>query len=414
MVFDETATGISSGGLAPSNDFHSAGSFKSAAALPVTDALANLIAAAEAYKQSIGAFPVETTPADISHHMAALSAIQTVFNESGMDYYLKSMETILHRLGHAEGSLIGEDFIAAYKKAECHFTVSNDDKDAAQANYAAYHLGRGRINEVMFNPGKIDLTKFHMFFGSFNHETFHGLQNTQKVMQHVPWNRDTQIVIHPLDKMRLDNLCERDAYAKQALMNVLLLNSRPGDQDFRTALLEDTRYQLISTQDMQTIMSRHPRLQRAVTEAALIALNKPMIENEVGGRTFHDSYFDVSLKDYRAAMEARTSRGLSTALKYVRLDDADFHSIGNYGVGPNSLGADRIDPRFVEPIRPLDEELDALDQLCHDYDIPLLQHCPTLRSCTTTSPSKTQRAERPFSLTAPSFITSEPAAPQPA
>lgn len=390
MVFDDSTFGIPAGGLAPSNDFNNAGGRNSAAADPLNDALSRL-------EKAIGAHADHLSPAEIETIIARLEGKSRagLYNQL-ISHYQDYVEGTLRGLSHPEAPRIGANFVAAYKKAKPHFVIS--PRQIGQANFAAFHLGKGRINEVSFNPDLIDIHgKPHIFAGATNHELAHLLHYAvTPALKCVAWNPNTNILIHPLDKARIDKLCEQDAYVKQALLNVLMVRARANDPAFRAMMIKDTAPQVINTREMETYMERAGSLREAMANAGLACMDKFLKDWQTSGRTFRNSYFDISLDDYRAALSARKDRGENYT--FVRLEPADFLAVDSYGVGPRYL-----DERFTQPVELNDEEQFKLAQLCIDYDIPLLQDCSTLRAATAPAP-KIPRAEKTFSLPAPSFI----------
>jgi len=307
-------------------------------------------------------------------------------------HYIDGIETGLQSLALPGYPVLGQDFARAIRRAKCNYVI-NRDPLSAQAFYTAYSPEKGFTNEVSFNPEKITLEKFHVFFGSSNHEHLHGLQNqAAPALKYTPWNPDTTVILHPLDKLRLDNLCERDAYAKQALFDALY--ARYAGPVLQKTILEDSKFNVLRADEMEQLLATGAPLQDVLIQAAAQSLEKPFDPDVVNGRNFNNSYHASSLRDYAGAMAKRRKQDPDVRFQFIRLEDEDFHAIGDYGVGPNSLGAQTLDPRFGAQMYLDAPEWDKFCKLCGDYDIPLRENCPTLRDYL--APAPQNKVDAPY------------------
>ncbi len=389
--------------------------------LSASDALAQLQSAMTEYLQSIEDGAVETSPQNIAEHVRTISSVNQAFSQASKLYSARSTEKLLEVISHPEAPTIGNDFISRLKQSGLTYNFYEDDaKDADLALFSAYHLKRGRVNELAVNVAKIDLDRPHLTMSSFNHERFHALTSfVSDVYEHNAWNRKTRLLIHPYDKMVFDNLCERDAHTKQALINVLAMHSRSDDTEFCKAMRRDTRFNVLSTLEMERLMKSDEPLQEILICAALQSMDK-LYTKDVPGFTFTHSYYNSTLRDFRNGLLGR--HGVNTVAKitdpipfqYFRLTPEDFYGLSLYGVGPSSLGGTKIDPRFslevdfASPIANTPDIRAKYEALCKDFGIPERESCPTFTEILESQ--KQQKAERSFNDRSASSFASAPSA----
>ena len=276
-------------------------------------------------------------------------------------------ETI--KLKDPEAPDLGRDFLAAVERSGCVFEPRHGMSCVAAYTAYIHGEGGGLSNRVGLDPNQLT-GDFNAFASSARHEIIHALQRPNaEALQHSPFNPATKIIVHPADWIRLEKICEADAYAKQAFFNAIEAVDTPSVRVL-------SRPDLVSVEDFERHRSRAWSLENALVNSALNALSKPKRRND-HSETFHDHYHHVSIDNYTRAMGSRASAG-ERNLMFVRLEPEDFHKVGNYGVGPNALGERFVDPQFLAApnLSYLHEAM--YKDLCRRYDIPPLDACPTL------------------------------------
>ena len=271
-------------------------------------------------------------------------------------------------LGIRGAETFGRDFVSAFESSNISIRV--DPTITCSATYCSYTFKeerRGFVNEVAINPERVDV--IDQFTTSASHEIFHGLQKSASpALKHSPFNPDTRVVVHPADWILLEQLCERDAFTKEAFLTTLMAENNPALHKHNA---------LITTEDVIDQIGKHPSLADAMVGIALKSLERPYDRAHPRGRTYADHYVDVAIKNYSAGMWNRKHEGQND-LTFVRLELRDLWQVGNYGVGPNSFGENVMEPLIQRRPRMSEAAQKNFDQMCKDYDIPPINKCQTL------------------------------------
>lgn len=303
-----------------------------------------------------------------------LARLKTHLDEQLFHDDIRGIREIFSRLDDPEAPDVGAVFLQKLDETGCKIVAGEDltaDRNSLTAVYTSYAYGkkiRGFINEIAVN--KFKLEDVLALMDSIEHEVFHALQKYSAPALHLsPFNPDTAAIIHPLDWVQLEGLCERDAYAKEGFFNSLISKIYP-------AMRERSEYDVVSVEDFENALIKYPPLHNALIHVALNALYKSKVEGD-DSFLFSHHYQGVAITNYIAGMAKRTKDGKPSPV-FVRLEPEDFYAVGDYGVGPNSLGKGAIDKGFL--YRPSMQKADVarLDALCAKYNIPPLERCPTL------------------------------------
>ncbi len=287
---------------------------------------------------------------------------------------IRNIRELFSKLDDPEVPGIGLAFLKKLDETGCKIVAGENltaEQNSLKAVYTSYSYGketRGFINEIAVN--KFKLEDVLALMDSIEHEVFHALQKHSAPALHLsPFNPDTMAIIHPLDWIQLEGLCERDAYAKEGLFNWLISKTDP-------AMRDRSEYDVVSVDDFENALRRYPPIHNALIHVALNALYKSKVEGD-DSFLFSHHYQGVAIGNYVAGMAKRMKDGKSNPV-FVRLEAHDFYAVGDYGVGPNSLGNGSIDKGFL--YRPCIQGADAdkLDALYSKYNIPPLEDCPTL------------------------------------
>jgi hypothetical protein len=287
-----------------------------------------------------------------------------------LPHFLSRFENETAALTDPEAPDIGLRFIDRLRASNCTTVIRRDI--SGPAVYVSYDLGapEGFINQIGLNTSKISSDN-SAFKSSLRHELFHGFQKGAAEALHCsPFNPATKVIVHPMEWVRLERLCEADAYARQGFFNWLDAKDDP-------SVRHSSRFDAVSVDDFEEHRLREPTLARALTQTALIALSKPLCVGD-SSFLFEDHYHGVALDHFSAAMRNRHGKGES-GLRFVRLEPSDMHAVGNYNIGPNALGECAIDPAFLAPISLKPAHVRQLKDICNLYGIPDLEDCPTLR-----------------------------------
>lgn len=283
---------------------------------------------------------------------------------------LDSMINRISELKHPEAPQFGHQFINAMNMVGCNIEV--DDKLLCRAAYASYSYAshqRGFVNKIGLNPSRVeDEDEFTL---STSHEFFHAFQKHVAPALHLsPFNPDTRRIVHPLDWIMLEAACERDAYTKQAMISALMCKDNPG-------LAAKTRAEVVTANEFSAVLQRSNSLADAVVATALQSLHKPTSRSQPHGRTFVNNYQDVALGNFAAGMAMREKEG-ETDHTFMRLNLRHLWQVGNYGVGPNSLGERVMEPLIAvrQPLLP--DAQKKLKDICEKYNIPPLEQCEIL------------------------------------
>ena len=318
-----------------------------------------------------------------------IDALNTFIDEELFDHDMQNIRTLFSELDDPESPNVGLAFIERLDETGCKIVIGENltaDKNSLRAVYTSYSYGkevRGFINEIAVN--KFKLANVVALMDSVEHEVFHALQKYAAPALHLsPFNPDTLVIVHPLDWIQLEGLCERDAYAKEGFFNYLISKTNP-------LMRERAEYDVVSVEDFEKAQKKYPPLHKALIHIALNALYKPTVEGD-DSKLFSHHYQGVALGNYIAGMAKRAKDG-QTGHVFVRLEPEDFYAVGDYKVGPNSLGRGALDPGFLyrPTLKKVDQ--DRYDALCSKYDIPPLDECPTMVEHTNTLIPQTQSAQ---------------------
>ncbi len=263
----------------------------------------------------------------------------------------------------------GARFIAATREANCRTVIS--DKLSCSASYVSYVYQNDSptfLNEIRVNPKHI--RSVSAYINSKAHEYVHAFQKHAAPALHLsPSNANSRAVVHPLDWMRLELFCERNAFTMQAVINTILAKDDP-------EIREKSKFDVVTVSEFEAIREKFPRLEDAVVYTSRISLSKDYVKNE-SERSFADYYHNVALNNYRIGMNARRAHG-DTDLVFVRLEDSDLWEVGNNGIIPNTFGEYFPEPLAFKQDRIRPEEQEILDKLCKDFNIPSYDTCPTM------------------------------------
>lgn len=294
-------------------------------------------------------------------------------NAALLDHDIAAMNDMIFPVYDQDDASVGQKYVERASESNCRIIIAPDmgnDRDAPLATYTSYSNGetaKGFINEVAINENR--LGNIFSLANGVAHEQFHAFQAmSAPALHHTPFNPGTNILVHPEDWIHLDNLCERDAYAKQAMMNYLVSQNHAGAR-------ERSELDLVSVKEFEQFRSILPTLQQAVVHASLNALYKTRVKNDLDSPCFWQHYQDEALRNYSVGMNRR---GSGEGFVFVRLEPADFFAVGAYDVGPNAFGKFHIDPGFLERMPLSGENQEKINKLSKTYAIPALAKCPTL------------------------------------
>lgn len=268
---------------------------------------------------------------------------------------------------------VGDDFLDMIAKTNCKIVPSNCLHSTAQyVSYSYYDPANPFPNEIWINEKKVKTNDILELVTPLNHETFHAAQkNAAPALHHSPFNRNTRTIVHPLEWIRLETLCESDAPAKEAWTNSLLSKRYP-------ALIEKSAHDLIPVIEFDALRAHYDgSLQETMTHCAKAALQK-LKWRASPDYTLAHHYAKKALDNFERGMALRIRNG-EKDFTFLRLDDADLHAVGAYDFGPNSFGEDELDPYFKRHPNLLPRMEQKLAALCRQYDIPPLESCPSLQ-----------------------------------
>jgi hypothetical protein len=298
-------------------------------------------------------------------------AVELPIQNAALSYHLNDIKGWIANLSDREHPSIGLKFIE-----QAHHILGNpviSSLLSCRASYSAFNFQKGFVNEIELNPTLIESPA--RLFPSFIHEVLHAFQThaSLALRVHSPFDKNTSVIIHPLDWVHVENLCERDSYAKQAWLGFLLDQSHQA----KTCLKDITNTDVVSVQDFETAFYQTNSTIKALLHIAVIAMDKEVKPGHTHF-TFEHSYHGVALGNYQSAMALRLKSNLPPPI-FVRLDATDLWWIGNYGVGPNTLGENpnALHPRLLErPILRADDQK-RMNDLIRLYNIPRYEDCPT-------------------------------------
>jgi len=298
-----------------------------------------------------------------------LKTIKTSLQSNLLRYYLEQIEAMIASLEDPEAPDLGRQFISRLRKTDCKTVIDTElECAAAYRSYSYAESNYGFANTIALQPSRLD--DIIVMVDAIVHEVSHGFQvPVAPALQLSPFNPDTRVLVHPADWIMLDNLCERDAYAKQALFNYLLNKANP---EVRVKSQKD----MVTVEDFENAREKHGTLQKALTAVALDALNKVKTIDKVN-LTFAHHYYGEALTQYENGMAMRKTEN-ETGHIFVRLEPKDLYAVGAYDVGPNSLGKYNIHPDFRKRPDLTPQQQERYRILCDTYNIPPLEECVTL------------------------------------
>jgi hypothetical protein len=191
----------------------------------------------------------------------------------------------------------------------------------AHAAFNAHHLTEGFANTICYSEDALQSEKD--LFSSRTHEGVHAMQFARSAASHAtPFNGKTKIILCPRHGVLLDELKERDAFAKQWLFE------RLSDEDGYNAAAPETY-----ARDLQDY-----------AEKSLETI--PWLR----GKTLLDYYRNREIEAYEGCMTRRYQR--EQGFIFVRLSADDLWVIGG-ALGVNSFGDSPAQAARWEHLHPL-------------------------------------------------------------
>lgn len=299
------------------------------------------------------------------------NAVELPIQNAALSCHLNDIKGWIENIPDREHPFIGSEFISLARHILGNPLIS--PLLPCRAMYSAFHFEKGFVNEIHLNPTLIESPA--RLFPGFIHEVLHAFQTNASLAlrAHNPYDKNASVIVHPLDWIHVENLCERDSYAKQGWLGFLLHQSHQA----KSCLKAITDTDVVSVQDFENALNQTQSMIRALRHIALIAMDK---EFHLGHThfTFEHYYHDAALSNYQSAMGLRQKYNFP-AVTFIRLDATDLWWIGNYGVGPNALGESpqTLHPRLLErPILRPDAQ-SRLNDLMKRYNIPRYEDCLT-------------------------------------
>ncbi len=248
-----------------------------------------------------------------------MGALQKIFQESWEAFNARQQAERDQWLMRAIGELdewyaklgpVGQKFKSDFAATKCGEHIDLDIRARAALN--THHMTRGFLNTISYNRDVLDDARD--LFSSRTHEGVHAIQYSQSAAaQATPYNCRVKIMLCPRDAILLQELKERDALSKQWLFDAML--------DDHLAL-PDGSYQPQSLAMLEAALQNHART----------ILEKT---NNFEGKTFLESYRDMTIRDYEGMMASRHQK--EGDIIYVRLDPDDVIEIG-HNLGLHSFG----------------------------------------------------------------------------
>ena len=181
-----------------------------------------------------------------------------------------------------------------------------DTELPSRAAFHAHHLTLGFSNKIYYSAAALEMTA--SLFASRTHEGVHAFQFGRCAATHAtPYNSGTKIILCPRDGVLLEELKERDAFAKQWLLQ---------------RLYEEDGYNAQSPEQLTQDLRRH-------ADGILESLDWRQ------GYSFLDYYRDREIETYEGCMIRRYMR--EPNLVFVRLAPEDIWVLGG-ALGVNSFG----------------------------------------------------------------------------
>lgn len=355
--------------------------FAASAPMPpvsLTDRAAALLEAQRRLIEDYSRFGGDMTPQQRASYLeltrqfdANVKPHRTEVHRDHLDTHLSNVLALIASIPNdSGGALIRDQFLRAQANSGCNIVL--DPNLNCPAVYRAYtHLqpGRGFLNQLAVQPAKCD--DLLALTNSFMHEWTHAFQTLHApVLRHVSGNPNTKIILHPEDECMVFDLTERDSFAKQAVWNFLISFVNP-DMEEKSSL------DILTVADVRDALERYPDHDQMIVELAIMALQREKYQEVGPGFTFQNSYHQTSLNNYAIGMKNRRHEE-ETGQIFVRAEPHDLWEIGNYGVGPNSLGKYGIDPIFIQCPKLTDHHQRQMATFMREYNIPPREECPTL------------------------------------
>lgn len=369
--------------LLASTLFNHASDIKKPAAQAIS-ALRDFRHAVETNKEHLSDEEFDHAEAQVDLHQEQVEAAKYLMKTERMRRTLAELKSVIAELDDPEAPGIGKEFLQRFEETNCRTVIlsqpkpeDDDKKRPPMAVYSSFSYAPdnfGFANEIVYAPNRLK-NKLD-FFRSDIHERIHSFQNqSAPALFFSPFNPETKIMIHPEDWLMVENLCERDAFTKQALLSSLLDKKYPG-------MKKESHCDVVNVTEFEQIRSEMSSLVDTVVKSSLTSLTKIKNLDKPQEGTFVESYQKVAiLENYTAAMDMRTQNNESE-FTFIRLEKKDFWAIGNYHVGPNSLGEFFMEPLLMKRPTIIPEVQAQIDSLCFKYNIPSLHECQTLSEVT--------------------------------
>ena len=273
-----------------------------------------------------------------------------------LDFLKQSIDTVDRWIGaiqDPELGTIGADLITAFKASHCRETI--DVRYIGLAHYTSYSLNEnsgGFINEIIYGPSaQEDLVRL---YSAKVHEATHALQKVYCPALHAtPFNRSSNIIICPEDWVKLQILCERDAYTKQALFNSLLARDLEEVADL-------TKNDPVSVETFNLMRANGAPLADILTQVAEVALEKSFYWDDAASvYQFKDHYQDFILENYDAGISLRD---VNAPIEFVRVDVSDLAAVG-INIGPSRFTLAYVQALFDNALDLKPEVQDSLNAL---------------------------------------------------
>lgn len=251
---------------------------------------------------------------------------------------LNGLSGLYSRLG-----LVGRRFLQDFAATSCAESVNL--QLSARASFQAHHTTKGFINKILYSTNVLDDVK--ALFSSRTHEGIHAIQFGFSAAAHAtPFNVGSKIMLCPRDAVLLEELKERDAFAKQRILDKMLADDRYAASNMNFFESELQGY-------ARTILRR-------------LQWNDEM--------NFLDYYRGKAMGEYEIRMADRHKA--EGDIVYVRLEPEDILGIGD-SLGLHSFGTSPADAMtWRRPLTP-DQET-RLDALNRTLDITDEGGLPTL------------------------------------
>ncbi|MGZ9108930.1 MAG: hypothetical protein ACXW4B_08945 [Micavibrio sp.] len=238
---------------------------------------------------------------------------------------LRGLSGLYQRLGN-----FGSRFLREFAALGC--AESIDLQLSARASFQAHHTTKGFINKIIYSTAVLD--DVEALFSSRTHEGIHAIQFGRSAAAHAtPFNVGTKIMLCPRDAVLLEELKERDAFAKQRLLD---------------KMLTDDRYAASNVTFLENELQDYAR-----TILRTLQWNDEM--------TFLDYYRGKAMGEYETRMASRHKA--EGDIVYVRLEPEDILGIGD-SLGLHSFGTSPADAMtWQRPLTAAQEtRLDALNR----------------------------------------------------